>query len=386
MLQKVKKALKEGGVMLVIKRGINKIQWFIVKKDYTKEIVHSFNVLPAVEVEYRPAQISGEDVEIARRVLKALKKALEHEKKTATGDIWDRILEHHKDFYAIWDDPYKVAEYMNNMNQRNITMGISASTFSSFQDLQDDTSAQQAWGVLIKDDLVSLGEAVGVLPYNLKGNNLAVNEARLLSDIEKVIGISLIPSETEGGLYALKVNGKYFPHREFHSIYYAWRTFKLVGNMPIGEIGGGMGKAARYATQFGITNYALYDLPLVNLLQAWYLIKSGTKVVLYGEEGEGVKILPYWEFSKGAFMLVLNTNSFAEMDESIVEEYLHAIKKNSTYLLSVNQEDQRLYGDGRKHVVVPHIVDRVGEFTREYRFPSWFPCENYVVEELYTTK
>lgn len=318
--KKIKKALREGGVSLLFKRLLNKIQWSFDSSKYTGSLTHQLGkTLPKTEIEFRPLQTSPNDVQIAERILLAFNKALMDENKVQTGDIWDRIQAQHGDFYAIYHDPVKVAEYMNNMNQHEITRGVSSSTIGAFQAMQKNPVIRQEWGALVKDSLVCFAEAVGVLRHNFYGDNLYEDERTILSHIEEKIGISLVPSHIEGGLYKMKINDKFFDHRDFWSAYMAWRVYKLVGSgASVAEIGGGIGKATLFAQQFGIHNYSIYDLPVINLVQAWYLIKSGVNVVLYGEKGSGVRILPYWEFKNGTFDLTLNARLLKWTNQSLL--------------------------------------------------------------------
>jgi len=372
-------------MFLAIERLFNKMRWALRTPNYLPNVTHRIgNKLPEVNVQYVPLQRSGSDVQIAERILKSFGKARAVEHKKITGDIWDRIQEKHADFYAICHDPIQVADYLNNMNQHNITLGISSSTLGEFCTMHENEAVRQSWGVFTKDMLVCLAEAVGALPYNLTGGNLYISEKVILDAVEEKIGISIQSSNMEGGLYKLNVGKHLFVHRDFWSLYIAWRAVQLVGSSAtIAEIGGGMGKVAFFARQFGLRDYSIYDLPIINVVQAWYLIKSGLEVTLYGEEGRsGIAVLPYWEFEKGSSDLTINVDSFPEMDESIVVGYLGTIKKNTKkYLLSINQEETRVYGDGRKHIVVQDIVAKVGGFKRVYRLPFWF-LRNYV-EELY---
>lgn len=371
--------------MLVFKRAVLKTIDYFTGIHFLQNIKHPYRKLPKVEVENRPLTTCPNDIFIAERILRAFKKAQEDEceHKNIKGDLWDIVQDNHGDFYDVYHDPVKLAEYMNNMNQHSITSGVGSSDISVYRAMSKSPIIRQEWGVFVKDTLVAFGEAVGVLSYNLNGDSLYVDEGFLLSRIEEKIGIALRPSHIEGGLYKLKINNKFFDWKDFWSAYTTWRIYSLVGSdVSVAEIGGGIGKAALYADQFGIKNYSIYDLPVINLAQAWYLIKSGVDVVLYGEEGRGIRILPFWEFSKGSFDLTVNADSFPEMDSSKVVDYLKVIKKNTKkYLLSLNREDGGVYGDNHMHVIVHDIVEKVGGLECIYRFPSWIG-RNYV-EELY---
>lgn len=378
--------MHEGGVLLVFKRAIAKTVDYFTGIHFVQDIKHSYKELPKVEVEYRPLTTRPNDVLIAERILLAFKKAQEDERehKNMKGDLWDIMQRDcYSDFYAVCHDPTKLAGYMNNMNQHSIAYGIGSSTIEEYRAMSKNPIIRQEWGVFVKDVMVAFAEATGVLPYNLNGGNLYVDEGYLLSRIEEKIGVVLRPSHIEGGLYKLKINNKFFDWKDFWSAYTAWRIHSLVGSdAPVAEIGGGIGKAALYADQFDIKNYFIYDLPIISLAQAWYLIKSGLDVVLYGEKGRGIHILPYWEFSKGSFELTVNADSFPEMDGSKVADYLEIIKKNTKkYLLSLNREDGGVYGDNHKHIIVQDIMEEVVGLERAYRFPLWIG-KNYV-EELY---
>lgn len=385
MFNKVLKALREGGVTLIARRLINKVRWSLVWQDYTRHASHHMvEAWPETDVVFQGPQQSTADAEIAQRVVMALRLALKDEQKEWTGDLWDRIQdERHADFFRIWDDPEKVAEYMNNMNERGITHGLGGG--STGRKALEDTRVRKSWGVMMKDILVSFAEATGALPLKQE-SNLYLEESKVLALLEEKLGIFLSSPEIDGGQYKFQVAGRKFDMKELWSAYTAWRACELVGrNASIAEIGGGTGKAALYSKRFGFKSYSIFDLPIVNVVQAWYLIKSGVEVTLYGEPEipSSVRVMPYWAFTgKQKYDLVINVDSFAEMDESVVKGYLEAIRQIAPkYLLSINQEEEGEYGDGHRHTVVQNVMDKVGGFKRLVRFPFWL--SGRYVEELY---
>lgn len=377
---KIKDAMKEGGLSLLLTRSVNKVRWSFYRDNYTEALVHDFKRgLPSVRTRYCPITSSREDVQIAERVLAAYRRAIEDEKPHDTRDLWSRVLaEGHEDFHAIEHDPEKVAEYMNSVNQRGLGVGVASSTASEYEKISKSLRLQREFGVLIKDVMVCAAEAVGAVRQNVH-ENLYLDENETLEKIERVIGKVQPPHAADGGVYKLEVGGKLFGNRDFWSAYIA---SKVSGKGRVAEIGSGMGKVAWYALQREATDYSIYDLPIINLLQAWFLIKNGAEVSLYGEEDKGVRILPYWKFAEGSFDLTLNVDSFPEMHESIVADYLRAIKKNSGALLSINREN----GDSTRthtHCVVREVAERVGGLELASRSPFWL-FRNYV-EELYIT-
>lgn len=365
---------------MVIKRAVDKVRWANHKIEFPVE--HRYSNI-TVDVVERPVQATTEEnVVIAKRILTAFKKTQgaldEYPPQKTNGDLWDRAqAEYHKDFYAIYHDPKLVVDYLNDMNRKGITWGTGSMSPSVYMELKTDPTAQQRWGLMVKDTLVNLGESLGVLPKYLNGDNMQLSCEEILSRVESVVG-TLTPSSIEGGLFKLKIGDKYFDHLDWRAIYVAYRAKQIGGS--VAEIGGGIGKAALFAHQMGIKDYAIYDLPIINVAQAWYLIKSGVEVCLYGEDVPGVKILPPSEFRNGTFNLTVNIDGFPEMDETVVTNYLKTIKRNSKVLLSINQEEEAPYGD-RKHILVPRLAEKEG-LTRLSRHPFWF--YRHYVEELYT--
>jgi hypothetical protein len=128
------------------------------------------------------------------------------------------------------------------------------------------------------------------------------------------------------------------------------------------------------------------------VLQAYFLIRAlpGANIVLYGEEmptdGCGIRILPGWAFEASppkTFDVVLNQDSFPEIDRTVVRKYLHDIRRATRkYFLSINHEAETPTGSsGFRHLVVGDIVNEVGGFERLHRFPCW--VRPGYVEELY---
>jgi len=115
----------------------------------------------------------------------------------------------------------------------------------------------------------------------------------------------------------------------------------------------------------------------------------GARIVLYGEQrpadGRAIRVLPGWALSDAppkAFDLVLNQDSFPEIDSSAVQAYLREIRRTTRgYFLSINHEAETPMGESSKHLVVSEAIEEVGGFERQYRFPCWVRAG--YVEELY---
>jgi hypothetical protein len=112
------------------------------------------------------------------------------------------------------------------------------------------------------------------------------------------------------------------------------------------EIGAGLGYVAYYASQLGIHDYTIVDLPMTNAAQAYFLGRSlgEDRLVLEGEEPDraraAVKIGPPRGIHEEAtaFDLALNVDSLTEVGASAADDYSDRILKLAPAFLSVNHE------------------------------------------------
>lgn len=352
---------------------------------------------PSVQGEVRNINITESDILIAKRILISFNKALTDENAYTRGrkdeDMWDVIKEQaHSDFFKTIssNDPHKIAEYLGNMHRYGITQGITQGA-DDYRAILSSTKLKRRYITLVKDRIISLAEMLGILPFENPeqgrcGENIYRDTDQIVDEIGKKIGIDIIPPDIDGGMYKLKLKRGYFDSRDILSLYTAWRISKLVTpKSAVSEIGGGLGKVALYSSRLNFLNYSIFDLPQINVIQAWYLIKSGVETSLYGEveKENSTKILPYWKFPNGQYDLVLNEDSFPEIRKSTVVDYLKKIKGNAKFFFSINQESEAslVSGTDKQQLIVSQTVDKLGGFKRIYRFP--FLLRNGYVEELY---
>ena len=251
-----------------------------------------------------------------------------------------------------------LAEYLCNMPRHGATHGIiqgeaefrKASASRRFQD----------WSALfILDRLVSLAEIVGVLRMENPeqgrwGENLYEAPDELVAKLESALGIGITVPAVEGCLFTLETKSGRLHFRDITALYAAWRIRAITNHLEgaaICEIGGGVGRVAYYCSKFGIGNFAIFDLPLVNVLQGYFLIRAlpGANVVLYGEDmpadGRAIRVLPGWAFQEvpsKTFDLVLNQDSFPEIERSTVREYLREIGRTTRSALPEHQPRGRV--------------------------------------------
>ena len=227
--------------------------------------------------------------------------------------------------------------------------------------------------------LVHLSEAVGgraarCPEYPLKDPLPEID--KLLAELDEAFGLRLdfpTPFPCE---YGLNTSRGIVSYRAVHAIYQAWRVTQLGDTLPaprVLEIGGGLGRTAYYAWQFGLRDYTLIDIPMTAVAQANFLGRVlGEKTIqLYGETGEGsVRILPPAMFldQLDYYDVVLNVDSLTEMAPETARAYCTAIDSRAKMFLSINHEEGRFKA---RDVFAGRLV---------YRAPYWL--RRGYVEEL----
>ncbi len=231
----------------------------------------------------------------------------------------------------------------------------------------------------IVDRILRLGEAVGARrswsPENLPLSRLrekGPSEANLndeLDKISKAIGVDLQFKPVFADSRGVKSDRGIVEIRALDAVYQAHRIRQLGGNIAL-EIGGGVGRTAYFALQFGASQYSIVDIPLSLIGQALYLAGAlgEDSVQLDGESNANAKILLFSpaNFPSAAFDVALNADSFPEILPDQVRKYLKNISEQARILISINHELSEL-----------RVYD---EFhTLAERFPYWMR-KGYVEE------
>ncbi|MFZ2035131.1 MAG: putative sugar O-methyltransferase [Candidatus Dormiibacterota bacterium] len=199
-------------------------------------------------------------------------------------------------------------------------------------------------------DLLLLSEAIGVE----RSRNPEYGEPTTLPDVEpllerldEALGATLQFPNPFPGEVGLATSRGVASYRAVQAIFQAWRIAELVDQRPgarVLEIGAGLGRTAYYATQFGVSDYTIIDIPLSNVAQAAFLGRAlGTEAIrLFGEDGSGVRILPPPVFLEGddTYDLVVNVDSLTELARDVARSYAEAIKVRAAVFLSINHEHQ----------------------------------------------
>ena len=348
--------------------------------------------LPDLQLGSHPAQPNEARVAHAERLLAAYHQARASESSSPlrreAEDMWHHLLiKELPELMALVEgqDATRLAAYLLTFGQSFVWFGGITTCLDGYNRNLDP----QHVALTYFDKLVCIAESLGVLRHENPeqgswGQNLQQAPNLLVEKIEEVLGISISPPlgiiHTDG----LQTGRGLFHYRHINALYAATRIAGLLPTPgPICEYGGGLGITAMYARRLGFTDYTLFDLPITCLLAGNYLIQAAgaDAVTLYGEPTKQgtIQILPYWECLNAAsqgYHLSLNQDSFPEIAENLVAEYIQQIKRTTTqWFLSINHECF-------DPMTVHHLIRRSEGFRKLYRTRCW-AREGYV-EELYS--
>ena len=233
-------------------------------------------------------------------------------------------------------DDKKIADILRNPGNYNL--------FYGFENLcRDLIKAKRLEDILepelTMDSLVSLCEAVGVIPIanpeSLKIKK-TVNPSTAIQLLEKEFGFELCFPNPFEGEYGLETKKGIISYRSVQAIYQAWKISKVVEHIPnpkVLEIGGGLGRTAYYCRHFGIRDYTIVDIPMSSVSQGNFLGRVLTEkdLFLLGESIEDsetkIKLIHTNEFfsSNKKYDLIVNVDSLTELNIEIAKRYLAKI-------------------------------------------------------------
>jgi hypothetical protein len=269
-----------------------------------------------------------------------------------TGQWSDIFLDRHADIsaaFAARDRP-RIEEILRNPASSDIFFGFD-STGKSLRAAGLRIEDRRAPGLAL-DALVAFAEALGARKVELPENYYfwRVNRIRadeVLDQIDQAVGFKVPvpnPYPSEWGL----ISGRgIVSFRVPQALYQAWRIAQLLKGIErprVLEIGGGLGRTAFYARQFGIRDYTIIDIPVSSLAQGYFLGRTlGEETVsLFGEAAgdDQVKIMPPGFFLDGTdrYDLVVNVDSLTEIGRVAADQYWSAIQARANKFLSINHE------------------------------------------------
>jgi hypothetical protein len=343
---------------------------------------------------------TSEDVAIAGRLLRAFRAG--YGSRSTAGrespDLWTIINSQQGHFASILHEGNEedLAAYLCNVARYDAAIGIIQGD-REYERIKRDRPYRDYLSLMVKDKIVSLAEALGCLPVeNPEGGptgvSLHMDIDDLLARISRRLGVDIVPPDVDGGLLKLRTNAGFFCERDVNAIFTASllnRILEKYEAAQICEIGGGSGRVAYWSWRLGLNSYTIVDLPHINVVQGYYLLKSlpADHVTLYGENpdqaGAGLVIWPNHainELQGPRYRLVLNQDSMPEMSLPVVEDYLRWIRLRCQDLfVSINHESKASYDTDLRHVSVPEAVAAISGFELQDRYPYWLRS-GYVVE------
>jgi hypothetical protein len=299
---------------------------------------------PTPAVETQNPQDAGDDRTITERVMAAYRLALSNA-PGPSGSFWEGA------FFDLKRDVHSAllagdAAIVGNM----LRDPGSTDLFYGFENLARSLSPCGEHGVACYLDLLLLCEAIGARRlWNPEYLDTAIfpDVEELLLCIDERVGFRVTFPNPFAGEIGLTTSRGVASYRAVQSLYQAWRVSDLArrpGSRVL-EIGAGLGRTAFYAQKFGITDYTIVDLPLTNVAQASFLMRTleADSIALFGENNDQsccIRILPPSAFFSGHdnYDLVLNVDSMTEMTLDIARSYCAAIKQRGRLFLSINHE------------------------------------------------
>ena len=216
------------------------------------------------------------------------------------------------------------------------------------------------------------------------GKDFDFNSA--LTQLDDEFGVEVIPPSIYNGLLQTKIGSRYFNQVDIMALNASLQirnVLKGSHDKTILEIGAGCGVTAYWCTKLGLGPIQIVDLPHVAVLQAFYLLKvlPESNILLFGESHNlktvDITIYPHLAFDQLPYQtsprLVFNQDSFAEMSETVVKEYLKWIMKiEASFLLSINHESAATYNTLLvEQVILSKLIQLEPAFLPVYRHPNW---------------
>jgi hypothetical protein len=387
------RALGNLAFALLMLLSVRRLKWF-----------YSRGAVPGTRIECRdPRPVTGADVELCARLIAAHGKAVAGSGGGGgTEGMWSWIFDARQGELAAAleaGDPRELATLLASMFAGDFVLGMASGPLIR----QTATGlGGRAWGLKCLDGLASLGEVVGAVAVENPeqgGAGLAFGGGleEFFAALEAKLGFR-VDFPDIGAPAGLLAAGRLVPPDMPDQIYGALRLGEAIalhlgesGGGRIVEIGGGYGGMAYWyavgSAEF--ESYTIVDLPIVNVLQGYFLGQAlgAERVALYGEDGSGdLKLVPNTALAEvGTPVDVMaNKDSMPEMPTDAMVSYLEWGAANCTGIFySYNQETASDFLDEAQGVVHREIAAR-GGFERLRRDRAW--VRDGYVEEIYVPR
>jgi hypothetical protein len=372
---------------------------------FDRQLAHSLDLgLPKALCGFTEVGPWPEEAAMVARIIQAYHRALEDDphRHDAPGDLWTNVgAAHHREILDLLRlrDVQGTAQYLRNAPAKGITFGITQGEEVTRR-IRTETAAYKLTATLYFDALASLAEYLGILDLDSPeqgtrwAQNLHSDPVELIERIGQAIGIRVVYPPVMNAAFGIKTGDGVLSGRDIAALYAALRLRSVAANMQIAapricEIGGGMGGTALYSNRLGCASYTIIDLPVIGVLQAYFLLRSfpNTPIQLYGEPARSpaaIRLLPTYAFAdpQSEYDILFNQDSMPEMHSGYSLGYLRQARKNvRRAFLSINQEARNAQHGTNSQTVVRDLVQQVGGYRLLYRFRHWLRAG--YAEELY---
>ena len=365
--------------------------------DHPAWLYRSDAEVPSVDFHYcAPRTIGHDDVVLCERLLEAHDCA--QSDGAATSGMWadETVQSRQRELTGALAsrDPSLLAQRLASMFRSNFILGMA---YGSFGVERQSLLTRRIWPMYILGKLARLAESQAAThmenPEQGKaGLALANGLDAVVSDTESALGVS-IGFPDVGAPYGILAAGRLIPFDSPDQIYAAARIKGAAethlperdGPLRIVEIGAGYGGMAYWLAQMTSASYTIIDLPLVNVLQGYFLAKclGEDQVSFYRERQRRITVLPTHALSSVTlpFHVLANKDSLPEIPREAAIDYLLWAQTGCDGLFySYNQEAAAATRDGAQNVVA-ELVTHSGGFRRLRRDASWL--RRGYAEEIY---
>lgn len=392
---RVVRAIGTAAFALLMLMSVRRTKWFLGR-----------GVVPATRIELRaPLAVTEADVRLCERLIDAHGRAVsDRPQENATEGMWSWIFDARQQGLAEAlekGDPRELADLMASMFARDFVLGMAPGPLLR---QADSRLASRAWGLKCLDGLASLAEVLGVVAVENPEQGRAGlafdgGAGDLIRATEDQLGFR-IDFPNVGAAGGLLVQDRLITPDTPDQIYAALRLQQAIDlhlgdeRNPDGdrvvEIGGGYGSMCFWFSQLHerLGSYTIVDLPIVNVLQGYFLGKAlgPDRISLYGEELSQVRIAPDFALDRieSPCDAYVNKDSLPEMPHDTMVDYLKWGADNCGGIFYSYNQEAAMEFLGEAQGVVHKAASSLGGFERLRRDRAW--VRDGYVEEIYVPR
>lgn len=298
---------------------------------------------------------------LLERIVASYRHAHERYRQQASG-VWSIIEDHKTSIHdvVISGDVDALGALIREPAKTMLFHGFDQPTSKSIEHMENRGWLMN-YRIFCLGSLRRLAEAIGAIPmtypegYGVTADvqsNTPMHINDLIHAIEGRLGFEIdfpnvfldeVGLDTERGVAC---------YRAIQSLYQGWRIATVAAEVEVPgqapsalEIGGGSGRTAYFAYRAGIHDYAIVDLPMTGLVQAYLLGMSlgEDRICLDGEpfKTDAVKIFSPPALDRHRrYDVVASFDAIVEFSEEVANGYMDFVKKNARAFVSGNRESK----------------------------------------------